>query len=388
MDHNKEVLTQEGIKVSRAIFDKCLDPKLSTRLRNIQNENGKNMVKDDTPIQDCLKVLKNMLEAIPLWLRRLNYFNCSKNKNENVAQFWARKRDLASQCNLADLVVPDDIEVMELIRKVHAPQLRTKFLEVKDPKVPELLQIAANWQQAKDISKSMEEAAVKAARATSSYKRDKDEQMKTKVEDKSQSQSQNDQVCWGCGGKDVHSRKNKNKDKCPGMDTICSECQRRGHLAKFCLGKSQEVVNVKAGNDAFETCDKVEDDFDPIPMKEPKSKTTAFRKNSSTLERSYGPDDNDSETNPESDEPEFKPGAKVLIHNPKTKNWDPSVIVINWRSRMEPKESREGPYGMARDVTIITSSLLRMLIMLVKMLQTFPTILHLPTLSLTLCFYL
>ena len=157
MDHNKEVLTQEGIKVSRAILDKCLDPKLSTRLRNIQNENGENMVKDDTPIQDCLKVLKNMfLEAIPLWLRRLNYFNCSQNENENVAQFWARKRDLASQCNLADLVVPDDFEVMELIRNVHAPQLRTKFLEVKDPKVPELLQIAANWQRAKDVSKSME----------------------------------------------------------------------------------------------------------------------------------------------------------------------------------------------------------------------------------------
>ena len=30
MDHNREVLTQEGIKVSRAILDKCLDAKLST----------------------------------------------------------------------------------------------------------------------------------------------------------------------------------------------------------------------------------------------------------------------------------------------------------------------------------------------------------------------
>ena len=30
MDHNKEVLMQEGIKVSRAILDGCLDPKLST----------------------------------------------------------------------------------------------------------------------------------------------------------------------------------------------------------------------------------------------------------------------------------------------------------------------------------------------------------------------
>ena len=32
-----------------------------------------------------------------------------------------------------------------------------------------------------------------------------------------------------------------------------------------------------------------------------------------------------------SDEPVFKPGAKVLIHNPKTKHWDRSAIVINWR---------------------------------------------------------
>ena len=100
------------------------------------------------------------LKAIPLWLRRLNYFNCSQFENENVAQFWARKRDLASQCNLVDMKT-EDIEVMELIRNVHAPALRTKFLEVKDPKVPQLLQIAANWQRAKDVSKSMEDAAAK-----------------------------------------------------------------------------------------------------------------------------------------------------------------------------------------------------------------------------------
>ena len=38
----------------------------------------------------------------------------------------------------------------------------------------------------------------------------------------------------------------------------------------------------------------------------------------------------------------------------------------------EPKESQEGPYGRARNVTIITSSLLRALPMLVKILQTLP----------------
>ena len=39
----------------------------------------------------------------------------------------------------------------------------------------------------------------------------------------------------------------------------------------------------------------------------------------------------DAETIPESDEPKFKPGAKVLIQSPKTKHWDQSAIVINWR---------------------------------------------------------
>ena len=88
MDHNKDVLNEEGIKVSRAILDKCLDPKLSTRLRNAQNEVGENLVKDDTPIKDCLKVLKDMfLEAMPLWLRRLNYFNCSQTSDESVPNF-------------------------------------------------------------------------------------------------------------------------------------------------------------------------------------------------------------------------------------------------------------------------------------------------------------
>ena len=84
-------------------------------------------------------------------------------------------------------------------------------------------------------------------------------------------------------------------------------------------------------NEALEAvADKVEDDIDPNLMDEPKSKTTALLKNS-TQKRPYGPYTKDPETIPESNEPEFKPGMKVLIQNPKTKHWDGSVIVINWR---------------------------------------------------------
>ena len=112
-------------------------------------------------------------------------------------------------------------------------------------------------------------------------------------------------------------------------------------------------------NEALEAvADKVEDDNDAIPVDETKSTAKPIP----TRKRHFDPYDKDSEPNPESDEPEFKPGAKVLIHNPKTKHWDRSAIVINWRrgygmsSRMEPKESREGPYGQARDVTTTTTN--------------------------------
>ena len=56
---------------------------------------------------------------------------------------------------------------MELIRGVNNPALRTKFLEVKDPKIPDLLKVAANWQRAKDVNKS-QETSTKAPKAAKS----------------------------------------------------------------------------------------------------------------------------------------------------------------------------------------------------------------------------
>ena len=76
--------------------------------------------------------------------------------------------------------------------------------------------------------------------------------------------------------------------------------------------------------------DKVEDDIDPIPKDKANSKT-ALPKGSSTQKLPYGLYAKDPETIPESDEPKFIPGVKVLIQSPKTKHWDQSAIVINWR---------------------------------------------------------
>ena len=56
---------------------------------------------------------------------------------------------MASEFDLAGMQ-PEDVRIMELIWGVQNPALRIKFLEVKDPKIPDLLKVAANWQRAKE----------------------------------------------------------------------------------------------------------------------------------------------------------------------------------------------------------------------------------------------
>ena len=89
--------------------------------------------------------------------------------------------------------------------------------------------------------------SAKAAKATSTYNKGKDESMKNKVEDKSgakgqiQPQGRKDQVCWGCGGREVHSKKARNKEKCPGKNKAC-------HMAMYCpKDKDKSNDHVKAG---------------------------------------------------------------------------------------------------------------------------------------------
>ena len=159
-------------------------------------------------------------------------------------------------------------------------------------------------------------------------------------------------------------------------------------MTKYCLSKDEDVKasKVRVGtvrcrrlmvnkNEALEAvANKVEDDIDAIPVDETKS--TA--KPNPTRKRHFDPNEKDFKTVPESDEAKLEPGAKVLVLNPMTKRWDQSAIVINGRHgrtyvlslMTDPKGLQEGPYGRARNVTIITSSQIKMLPMLfeIKML--------------------
>ena len=57
--------------------------------------------------------------------------------------------------------------MLELIRRVNSTKFRQEFIIQKDPTLDKLLQIAKNWQVAKDMEKGME-SAVESLK-TSSY---------------------------------------------------------------------------------------------------------------------------------------------------------------------------------------------------------------------------
>ena len=67
-----------------------------------------------------------------------------------MEEWWSRKCNKARECTFATITA-DGISMLELIRGVSLTKLRQEFLIQKDPTLEKLLQIAKNWQVAKDV---------------------------------------------------------------------------------------------------------------------------------------------------------------------------------------------------------------------------------------------
>ena len=89
-----------------------------------------------------------------------------------MEEWWSRKCDKICECTFATITA-NEISTLELIRRVNSTKLRQDFLTQKDPILDKLLQIAKNWQVAKDVEKGME-STVESLKM-SSYKQNKAE---------------------------------------------------------------------------------------------------------------------------------------------------------------------------------------------------------------------
>ena len=107
--------------------------------------------------------------------------------------------DKDCQCDL-EKITHKDIQMLELMRGIQSQPLRKEFLKQKDPTLETLLQIANNWQRSADVDKNME-SNVDARKATSSYKKGKQNEWKAKS---ASGPSQEVQRADNTGGLGIH----------------------------------------------------------------------------------------------------------------------------------------------------------------------------------------
>ena len=68
--------------------------------------------------------------------------------------WWERKLQKGQECFHTDMT-PNDWLQLELLRNVYDSKLQRKLLEVREPKLEELLKIATLWQQADSAQTSI-----------------------------------------------------------------------------------------------------------------------------------------------------------------------------------------------------------------------------------------
>ena len=88
---------------------------------------------------------------------------------------------LKEACQLLDDITADDLDVLEILRGIHSNKLRKELLKVRTPKPNELVKIARNWQNGKEMEKLFQ-STTRGAKA-SDYKQDKNEAQQQKAKE-------------------------------------------------------------------------------------------------------------------------------------------------------------------------------------------------------------
>ena len=165
------------------------------------------------------------------------------------------------------------------MRGIQSQPLRKEFLYQKDPTLETLLRIANNWQWSSDVDKNME-SSVSIKKATSSYKKGKQNNRKAKS---ASGPSPDDErvtpfpkpdtkvvkQCRGCG--EDHPRKD-----CLAFKLMCHNCNKEGHIRALCRSAPNTERTSKVGKMTIEDeviCRRIAsttviDNSDPIPMME------------------------------------------------------------------------------------------------------------------------
>merc|ERR1711888_173485 len=217
------MLAQQSVSVRRGILENDIDPHMAYALGAHLN------VKDDTSIDDCLNILKEIfMEKNPIWFRRKMWFECVQKDNESVTQWWNRKLEIAKQCDLEHMK-PDELAMLQFMMGINRKEkkIRDEFLKQKDPKLADLLNIAKNWQRSGDLGRDLDNVEVKKAVTESKQcncQRDSDDEDVVDAKKTVSNYRQSKDKSW----KDKHQAETNSNDKSPKKKrTYCQKCSKK-----------------------------------------------------------------------------------------------------------------------------------------------------------------
>ena len=238
---------------------RCLEKKLSAKI--------KLLVRNDTPIfgdaDSCLKAITDeIMQKWPLFIRRVRFFRRDQKEGETFTQWRDALITLAREADL-NKVNEEALMCMRYVSGCKDHALRTKFLELTDPKEDDLVKLALAREAAKTHGKELDnDGKSKASSAAlSAYKRAKSGRAgghrgfknngngnRFRGDSRNRSSSRPRATfaslknkCYGCGKPaSDHSRPD-----CPYKNVVCKNCGKTGHGYFVCLKDAP-----KAGNSA------------------------------------------------------------------------------------------------------------------------------------------
>lgn len=182
----------------------------------------------DVELKEILEKLENHFSPKPsVIVERFKFHSRSRLERENVAEFVAGLRRLSEHCQFGTTL--EDMLRDRLVCGISDDRIQRRLLGERELTFEKAVEIATATEMA---SRNVMDLGGKTPSG---------DNIVNKVEEEAKPPSfQPKRECYRCGG-------NHDPSSCKFKNEVCYKCQKKGHMAKVCLGKKKPQKQVRRG---------------------------------------------------------------------------------------------------------------------------------------------
>jgi hypothetical protein len=182
----------------------------------------------DQDVDCCMDILEGHFESNhPLTLRRMEFMKMSQGRGQSLSQFATSLRGAWTECSFEQMK-PHDMLMTILIHGCQNLTIKDKLREVKDKPWKEVKDLIRCWEANKNEDKNPE--AARQISKTNGRGQENSKPNRTNFA-KAKADMEAKGKCWKCGSQ------HKTADCRLPADTVCNNCNKRGHKASVCMSK-------------------------------------------------------------------------------------------------------------------------------------------------------